>query len=288
MLTLVAVFTGCGAASVETFDYKKAYEELSQTVIEQGYQIDDIAGRFSEDELCVCFGDSILGLPGVSESYAGVIEEKTGLETVNAGFGGASIAKNPNEAYDAFSLYRLVDAVVSGDWSLQDANIESLPLPSSAARYEELKSVDWSKVSVVTLGMGMHDINDGYAIEDLSDPRSTNTVKGALRYSIEKLIKAYPHIRVMVLTPTYRFMLNSGKGCNEILYNGNTFDQYIDAIIGVAKEYKLPYVDLYRTMGISAVNYKYYYLPDEGTHFNSKGNDILGRRIANELLLYFG
>ena len=98
MLTLVAVFTGCGAASVETFDYKKAYEELSQTVIEQGYEIDDLAGRFSEDELCVCFGDSILGLPGVSESYAGVIEEKTGLETVNAGFGGASIAKNPNEA----------------------------------------------------------------------------------------------------------------------------------------------------------------------------------------------
>ena len=288
---LLSVLTGCNISNDEGYDYKDSYDRLYQSVMEHGYAIDalekDTAGKFAEGEICVCFGDSLLGLPEAPEDYASVIAAETGLTTVNAGIGAASIAKNPNEAYDAFSLYRLADAVVTGDWTLQDSKVAELPLGNSASRLADLKSVDWSKVSVVTLGMGLNDINDGYVIENADDVKDVNTVKGALRYSVEKLLTAYPHIKIMVLTPTYRYLYNSNMGCDEKLYNGNSYEQYIDAIISVAREYKLPYLDLYRTIGFNAYNFKYYYLQEDGTHLNSKGNARLGKRISNELLREF-
>ncbi|MBQ4561389.1 MAG: SGNH/GDSL hydrolase family protein [Clostridia bacterium] len=292
VIVLLSVLTGCNISGGEkSYDYKDSYDRLYQSVMEQEYAIDALengtAGKFAEGEICVCFGDSLLGLPESGEDYASVIAAETGLTTVNAGFGAASIAKNPNEAYDAFSLCRLVNAVVNGDWTLQDARVAELPLPNSAARLAALKEVDWSKVSVVTLGMGLNDINDGYVIENAENAKDITTVKGALRYSIETLLTKYPHLKIMVLTPTYRYMYNSNVGCDEILYNGSTYEQYIDAIISVAEEYKLPYIDLYRTLGFNAYNFKYYYLEGDGTHLNSKGNTRIGKRISNELLREF-
>ncbi|MBR6513804.1 MAG: hypothetical protein IKT46_03110 [Clostridia bacterium] len=291
VLILTALLCACSTDTGDGFDYKSGYEKLSQTLIEQEYVIEELknssANRFPEGTVCVCFGDSVLGKPKDPADYASVIAEKTGLETVNAGIGGASIAQNPNQAYDAFSLYRLVDAIVSQDWTLQDQNIASIEFASAATRYEALKAVDWSKVSIVTIGMGLNDIQNGYAIDNAENARDTATVKGALRYSIEKLVKAYPNLEIMVLTPTYRYMINADKGCNELTYNGNTYTQYIDAVISVAKEYNLPYVDLYRNMGVSSINYKCFYLEGEGTHFNNKGNEKIGKMVANQLLLYF-
>lgn len=290
-LVLVSLFAGCTASPGESYDYKDSYDRLYQTVMEQGYAIEDLesnaAGKFSKDTLCVCFGDSLLGMPDSPEDYASVISANTGLTAVNAGFGAASIAKNPNEAYDAFSLYRLTDAIVSGDWTLQDSKVAELPLANSAARLTALKEVDWSKVSIVTLGMGLNDINDGYVIENTENTMDVSTVKGALRYSIVTLLTKYPHLKIMVLTPTYRYMYNSNMGCDGMLYNGNSYEQYIDAIISVAREFKLPYIDLYRTLGFNAYNFKYYYRENDGTHFNAKGNEHIGKRISNELLLYF-
>lgn len=291
VLCLLAVFTGCDISQSEGYDYKDSYDRLYQSVMEHGYAIDALekgtVGKFVDGEICVCFGDSLLGMPAAPEDYASVIEAETGLVTVNAGFGAASIAKNPNEAYDAFSLYRLVNAVVSGDWTLQDSKVAELPLSNSAARLTALKETDWSKVSVVTLGMGLNDINDGYVIENTEDVKDITTVKGALRYSIETLLTKYPYLKIMVLTPTYRYMYNSDVGCDEILYNGNTYEEYIDAVISVAEEYKLPYIDLYRTIGFNAYNFKYYYLEGDGTHLNSKGNVRIGKRVANEILHQF-
>ena len=291
VLCLLALLTGCDISKSESYDYKDSYDRLYQSVMEHGYAIEALekgdADKFEEGQICVCFGDSLLGMPEAPGDYASVIEAETGLTTVNAGFGAASIAKNPNEAYDMFSLCRLVNAIVSGDWSRQDAKVSELPLSNSADRLAALKEVDWSKVSVVTLGMGLNDINDGYVIENPEDVKDITTVKGALRYSIETLLTKYPYLKIMVLTPTYRYMYTSGLGCDEVLYNGSTYEEYIDAIISVAEEYKLPYVDLYRTLGFNKYNFKYYYLEDDGTHFNTKGNTRLGKRVANEILLQF-
>lgn len=291
LLCLVTALAGCGISQSEGYDYKDSYDRLYQSVMEHGYAIEALekgtADKFEEGEICVCFGDSLLGMPEAPEDYASVIAAETGLTTVNAGFGAASIAKNPNEAYDMFSLCRLVNAVVTGDWTLQDSKVAELPLANSAERLAALKEVDWSKVSVVTLGMGLNDINDGYVIDNPEEIKDITTVMGALRYSIETLLTNYPHLKIMVLTPTYRYMYNSNVGCDEILYNGSTYEEYIDAVISVAEEYKLPYIDLYRTIGFNAYNFKYYYLEGDGTHLNSKGNERIGKRIANEILYQF-
>ncbi len=291
LLCLVPILSGCDISQSEGYDYKDSYDRLYQSVMEHGYAIEALekgtAGKFEEGEICVCFGDSLLGMPEEPGDYASVIAAETGLTTVNAGFGAASIAKNPNEAYDMFSLCRLVNAVVTGDWSRQDMAVAELPLANSAERLAALKEVDWSKVSVVTLGMGLNDINDGYVIDNPEEIKDITTVMGALRYSIETLLTNYPHLKIMVLTPTYRYMYNSNVGCDEILYNGSTYEEYIDAVISVAEEYKLPYIDLYRTIGFNAYNFKYYYLEGDGTHLNSKGNERIGKRIANEILYQF-
>ncbi len=291
ILMLSGTLTGCVVSTNEGYSYKDGYERMSKNVVEYGYAIEDlernVVRKFTDGEICVCLGDSILGINDPPADYATVIAEETGLETVNAGISGVRISQNPNAGMDAFSLYRLADAIVTGDWSLQDANVSSLPLRNTVNRYEALKAVDWSKVSVVTMGFGTMDISGAAVIDDPADPKSTNTVAGALRYSLDRILTAYPHLKVMLLTPIYRHLTDEDKGCDEVLFGSYSYDDYCDAIISVAEEYKLPYVDLYRTLGINSVTRSYYFNPDDGTHPNDKGIKRIGVRVANSILLEF-
>lgn len=292
VLMICTMTSGC-TQNADDYDYKEAYDRLYTQVENKNDLLEGIDGiqdsalKKFDGELCVCLGDYVLGAIDPPEDYATVIAEETGLQTVNAGIASSWISAHANLELDTFSLYRLADAIATGDWTLQDAAVASLPLANSATHYQALKGVDWTQADIITIGMGQLDISGSAVLDDPAAPKSTSTVLGALRYSIERILAAYPHIKIMILTPTYRYLTDKGVGCDQTTFGEHTYGEYTDGIISVAREYNLPYVDLYRSLGINSINYAYYTVEGDGALLNTQGTQRLGKRVADALLLEF-
>ncbi len=289
MLLICCLLAGC-SSETDGFDYANAYDRVSKDVIEQGYAVEELTEgalkKFSSDDVCVCLGDSITGLMDEPKDYPSVIESETGLTVINGGFGGCRMAYHPYPEYDAFSMYRLADAIATGDWTLQDTYVSQVS-ESAGKRYDALKAVDWKTVDIITIAYGTNDINAKTQIDDSSAPLSTATFLGAMRYSIERITTAYPHIKIMIITPVYRYWTEDGTDVHTRDFDGHSFVEWVDGMIRVAEEYSLPCVDLYRTSGLNSVNRSMYYTPNDGVHPNELGLELIGKKIAAALMYHY-
>lgn len=236
-----------------------------------------------DGKVCVCFGDSITGNMAAPNDYPSVLAAETGMTVINGGFGGCRMGYHPNVEYDAFSMYRLADAVATGDWTLQQTHVASIASVNKDAHLEALMAVNWSEVDFITIAYGTNDTN-GNAIDIAESPMSTRTVLGALRYSIERILTAHPHIKLLILTPIYRYWNDEDIDSDEKLIDGKHFVDYGDGMIEVAKAYKIPAVDMYRTLGFNAITRSYYFPATDGTHPNANGQKVIGGKIAARLL----
>jgi lysophospholipase L1-like esterase len=232
---------------------------------------------------CVCFGDSITGNYANPFDYPSIIARKTGMNVVNGGFGGCRMAQHPTNAYNAFSMHSLADSVASGDWSVQDAAVESLTSANAAEHLAALKEVDWSAVDYITIFYGTNDFTGGVPIGETENSLSTSQFKGALRHSIETILTAYPKIRIVLLTPIYRFWKESDVVTDSDAYevSGLKLTDYVEAVIDIANEYKLPVFNLYNSLGINKLN-RTVFLSD-GVHPSGDGLDRIGESIAARL-----
>ena len=104
----------------------------------------------SESYKMVCFGDSITGMYGFDTDYPSMITNGSKIEAINCGFSGSCWTDYGVGINMPFSINRLIDAVVSEDYTLQDDAIGSHTTAFYAEYYANLKSVDWSKITYVT------------------------------------------------------------------------------------------------------------------------------------------
>lgn len=239
-------------------------------------------------KICVCFGDSVTGNMATPYDYPSILAEETGMTVINAGFGGCRMsATHPTAAYAAFSMVKLADAVTSGDWTLQDTNVSGLSVVTNGAEHlAALKTVDWSKVDFVTIAYGTNDIQSAVGIDNSSNAQDTTKYLGALRYAITKILTAYPHIKLLLLTPIYRYWNDEDIDSDAKMFNGGTqhFTEWGDGLLKVAEEYKIPAVDMYRTLGFNNITRTHYFPSTDGTHPNAKGLELIGSKIAARLL----
>lgn len=247
---------------------------------------DSSSGSRHNGKVMVCFGDSITGNMTAPNDYPSVIARETGMEVINAGFGGCRMSDTHSDAsYAAFSMVKLADAVSSGDWSLQDGKVSGLStVTNGTAHLEALKAVDWSKVDFVSIAYGTNDIQNAIAVDSDSDELTTKTFLGSLRYSITKILTAYPNIKLILLTPIYRYFNDEGVDSDNKTFGGKAFTDWGEGIISVAKEYKVPFIDMYNTLGINSINRTYYFPASDGTHPNAKGLALIGGKIAAGIL----
>ena len=261
----------------------------------------ELVRRSLEGKTIVNFGDSIFGLnSGTGTEVSAVLANITGATVYNSGYGGCRMASylkadgSINEPWDAFSMYRLVDAIVSGDFSYQEAAF-GFNEPNMRAYFRThlntLKSLDFNKVDIVTISFGTNDFtsskNNPKAEGD--NKYNTHALEGALRYSIEKLHDAFPHLEIYVSTPIYRTWFNSDKtaitGDSTTYKNkfGYTLSQYCEMIENVVEEYDyVTLIDAYRGTGFNASNRAEYYAdPNKDlTHLGEKGRKVLAEYMA--------
>jgi len=199
-----------------------------------------------------------------------VVGSRLNLTPVNVGFDGACAGVYDCPiASDDLSLCKLVDAIISGDWSAQERAVSVIGNGNEASLLK-IKATDFSQVTHIGLEYGTNDFSYCAPLE---------TFKGWLAYSVQKLLASFPKARLFLITPAWRLNfeeLDSDTRPNE---SGIFLKQYVDAMVEVAVSKGVPCLNMWRTLGINAINYKNF--TADGTHPNETGARIRGEVIAS-------
>lgn len=241
------------------------------------------------EKTIVNFGDSIFGNAQPPTDISTFLAEKTGATVYNCGFGGCRMSPHSTAEYHAFSMYKLADAISTGDFTEQENAVNSTTVTLNNAiksNFATLKTIDFSKVDIVTIAYGANDFN-GAQLDSEENPLDTTTFGGALRYSIETLLAAYPHLRIFILSTTWRFWINEN---NEYVDDTNTHtnslgkltSDYNAQLKAVAEEYNLPFIDDYN-IGIGKYNRLYYFNANDGAHHKTEGRKVIAAHLAKKL-----
>ena len=232
-------------------------------------------------------GDSIFGLNPKPYDASTKIQNVTGQKTANCGFGGTRASTHPTSDYAKFSFHALADAIYAEDFSNQEGGDFTVLGGGFYYRYNlnTLESIDFSKLSAVTLAYGTNDWNANVPI-DGDNKIDITTFKGALRYGIEKIISKYPKIQIVILSPIYRtFSSEQMDSDTKQNSNGNKLIDFVTACKEISEEYHLPFIDNYNNLGINKFN-STYFLRDE-THLTfDVGADRLGAVTGGFLSKY--
>lgn len=258
------------------------------------YAITGSSGGTLRGKTCVCLGDSVTGLMAPPNDYPSVLASNTGMTVINGGFEGCRMSDtHPSATYAAFSAVKLADAIATGTWTTQDANIGGFESGSNAPSHlTALKAVDWSNVDYITIFFGGNDAGDQYVdIDNAQNPTDTTTYLGAARYVYNRIHTAYPNIKIMFFVPMYRYWISEGKDSDEMTFTwgGNTYHYYDwgDALIASPPASGVPVIDMYRTLGINATNRQTYLLTSDQTHPSVAGCELIAQKFQTELTNHF-
>ena len=245
------------------------------------------------------FGNSELARDRDSKNgLANLIAEKTGSTVINLAVADSLLAtqdywlKNTSSGIDVYNFYWLCiyltydeEELDYFDWLKE--NPDAKILPETEELKKTLDSIDMNKVD--TIGV-FYDAADYYAGSPCYNEANTTdimTFAGNLEAGIEALQSKYPHIRIIVMSPTYAFGVeDSGelvssdmkiyeggailstymlRECESSVSRGTSF---IDNIYGTFNEDEAPD-----------------YLIDH-CHLNQAGRDKVAQRFARALTYY--
>lgn len=230
----------------------------------------------------VCFGDSILGNFEAPTDIPSYIQNITGMKTYNVGFGGCRMGAHESD-WDWFSMYKLVDAVVSGNFTNQETAAAGIVVPEGFVQQTaKLKAIDFTTVDYVTIAYGTNDIWSNYAGDSANpDVHDATKYMSAVRYVVKTLLTAFSHLKIMLVTPMYRTDLapdsDSYTFCTD-----NKLTDFVDNLKVVGKELKVPVCDNYSEIGINKYNSTHYL--SDGVHPTEAGRMLIGSKISGELL----
>lgn len=236
----------------------------------------------------VNFGDSIFGNTRGATSVSGQIAAATGATVHNCGFGGCRMSKHTGY-WNAFSMYSIVDAIISKDFTAMEtgANASDTSCPSYFKQTVELlKTIDFNKVDYITIAYGTNDYTAGKNLDVGKGDKNIDAYAGALRYSIEKLLTNFPHIKLLICTPIWRWWENENGISSDTKYYNAEKDTLIDfknKVIEVCEEYHVPYLNGYDNVGINEFTKRYYFTSPDGTHPNANGNKRYAETIIGRL-----
>lgn len=247
-------------------------------------------------KIIVNFGDSIFGKCRPPEDISTFLAEATGATTYNVGFGGCRMSQHSLNHFDRFGMYRIADAITTRDFTLQDESFSYPPIGEALPTYfveglGVLKSIDFSKVDIATIAYGTNDFTASRPLEG-ADRYDVTSFGGAMRYSIEKIRKAFPHIKLVVCSQTYRFWRKDGvfvDDSNTRVCGGNKLTDFIKKTKEIADEYGLFYIDNYNgAVVINESNRDVCFSDTDGTHPIVPGLKIIAENMARELIEKYG
>jgi len=278
-LLLIAVLMFIGFFSHQQTE--SITEPTSTTVSANPEEHDILAGQ-----TMVAFGDSVTEFG----HYPTIIAQSIGMTVHNMGFKGTRLAYHPHSAYDEFSPTELAEAIITEDFSEQDAAIQEDRNYTQAfiAHYEQLKNINFNEVDIVSLLIGANDYMGNQAgVVSLGQPtdRTRETFIGSLNVFVNTFQEAYPHLEFVLITPTWRMNhedLGGESAATQPNARGDYLIEFADAIIERGEHYNIPTLDLYRTSGLNEDNHADFFV--DHVHPNEQGYELIGNTISQFLI----
>lgn len=232
-------------------------------------------------------GDSITGNEQGVTSVSSFLASAVGATTHNLGFGGCRMSKHVSP-WNAFSMYKLADAIVSGDFSEQETAAANSAVPSYFKdTVSKMKGIDFSEIDIMTIAYGTNDFTSAKGLDNANNLYDTDYFGGALRYSVEKIGNAFPNIRFVIVAPCWRFWNDDNgnylESSDQREINGVKLHNFVDKCIEIGKEYHLPVVNPYDEMAINKFNRSWWFNKNDGTHPNENGRKSIAKLMANTI-----
>lgn len=237
----------------------------------------------------VAFGDSVLGLFRGEDGIAVQVGSLLNKTVYCAGLGGTCVSRLDREnrldyGKDALSLTALTKAVLMDDFGPQ----QTVFLNEPATEYFEetidgLAGIDFDVVELVMIEHGVNDFYAGVPLRNEEDPMDEYTFAGALRSSLEALQKANPDMRIVLVTPTYTWMLSGSYTCEEFDAGYGNQEVYVAEEFKIAAEYGVEVIDVYHDFFPHEEwdDWKLYTM--DGLHPNEAGRRLIAEKITDYL-----
>jgi len=246
----------------------------------------------------VCFGNAPFADDRDSDdNLANIIARETGANVYNCSIGDSYLAAlNPYfdssiQPLDAYNFYWLVTLATGGDveYFFEEAarHLGDATPPEADEVYETLTTLDFNKVDVVTIMYDASDYLEGHYMYNDANHTDISYFTGNLEAGIELLKSIYPHIRIIVLSPTYAFAVdeNGEYVSSDIMtYGGmDVLSTYVIKQSDSAAVQSVSFVDnLYGT--IHEDNAREYLI--DNLHLNVKGRKAVAERFIQALNYY--
>lgn len=270
--------------AIEFLTNKRFTRQIYQDNITEWIEVGS-KNKNSRFKKIVNFGDSIFGNFNDSTSISSYIEERLNTPCFNAGFGGCRMTDRDEIQWNPFGMCNIADAVSSGDWSLQDAQINDSSLPSYfKGKLNQLKQINFNEVDIVTIAYGTNDYYSIANFDNVSDMYDRKTLCGALRYSVKTLLNSYPHLKILIISPIWRGGISSESFDSDVRnFGSGTLIDYYKGMEKVCAELKIPFLNSYINSGIGLITKPYYFDDSDFTHPNDKGRKRYADLIASTL-----
>lgn len=232
----------------------------------------------------IFFGDSITEF-GRYDLY---VRDMIGVNTYNAGVGGTRMSYHADDNYDAFSMTKIADAIVSGDFSLQQTACQSLISDykdDNTEAFNAMSTVDYNDIDYMVIGFATNDFGGGISIGDKDSQADNQTYRGAIKYVIEKICTKYPHIQLLFVGPIYRWKVPADETVYDSDINGINDNMLVDFANALADEcvlHHIPCIQMYDDCSINKFNYATY-ISEDGTHPTEAGYRLIARKVAKQL-----
>lgn len=237
----------------------------------------------------VMLGDSVFGLIRDDTSIPAQIERALGKSVFNGAFGGTCISRIDKDhrltnARDSLSLAGLTKAIAADDFGAQ----QTVRTRESSTEYfedtvDELEKIDFSSVELVIIMHGFNDFYSGVPIYNEEDPLDEYSFTGALQSSLLALRKVNPNMRILLVTPTFSWHIQSGLTCEEFNGGYGVQEDYIKAEAEVAEALGVELIDVYHGLFLHEKWEDWSMYTFDGLHPNEAGRELLTNIIYEYL-----
>lgn len=292
--------------NVEVSDSQDYYVAFDKALVE---------GRTDDDTYILFMGDDILSYG--ETSIPSIVASSTGATVYNCTFPGSSYARDDenlslNTCDDVFSFISLATCIMADDYTMLDyyktyANIYKGNEEVFDSSIKEIESIDFNDVDIIFLCYGTHDYLKAHNTTSVYNPTSQEAMTGSLTLGMNAIHEKYPHIRFVVVSPTYCYYteedgsLSSGdmryvgipadqQSTDDLETWGHSYENlsgYVTALNYISIADNVTYLDCYYDNLLHAETADKYL--DDAIHVNEDVRKYMGNKLSDyvKYKLYF-